>query len=1121
MRTRKILAIVLGPSILTCLWGQAQQGSIGGRVIDASGAVISGVAIRAVNSENGQRVTISSDAEGRYLIPQLLPGFYDLAVEHSGFKRLDISRIKVDTNQNVTQDIVLELGTVTEKISVDAQSALVDTVSGSVGHLVDNKEILELPLNGRNVFDLVNLTPTSFRLGGQVSIGGGRMGSASPMLDGIYNSRGGLAPTNIEMNPPIDIMQEFRVETNNYSAQYGRSNGGIVNATTKSGTNSFHGVLFEFVRNDRFDSRAWAADRKSPLRRNQYGGSLGGPIARNRTFFFYNYDAFRERRGVTRTRTVPLAAWRQGDFSALQRQVGSSGQPLPIYDPATGSLEVFPGNRIPSARLDSVAVKTLALLPAPNRSPDNPITQAGNWQENSVNPTDRVHHTIRIDHSFTAKTRIFGRYLVTIPDNADTGGTRGFGDLDPDGINLRNRRQNLAINLSHVFGPNFFVSTRYGFAKVKVRRTAIGFEKGWPAQLGLKGVEPDAFPRFNMNNGLVPTTDIGTPGTQANGGDVNNWEYHGNFDLIRGSHGLKFGGSFNRYIGDGFARRNPSGLFTIATRGTQGRTAAGTLIANTGVTLGDFLLGRPDQVAADISHNFHKRSYYYSGYWQDDWRVTRRLTLNLGLRYEAESPYYDAEGVLSNFDPDVPHPLAGKGDIPAGTRGVMTFPNRNGKGKYLFHWDRNNFSPRFGFAWRALGTNDTVVRGGFGVLFGNPYDRGIIENARLGFDAVASFANPVPFTLQQGLPAGALLAPSEQDLVPEFGSRGTKWPQSAIEFAETGRRTPYSISYNLTIQHQWRQVLFEVGYLANLGRKVTFPAINLNQIPPELLARTEIPERLRRPYAQFDSDRPTVSLLAPNWGISNYHAFTFKSERRFSNGYGWIVTYAWSKWIDNVSANGGDAVTFGDDDFIQNRYNLRGERALSTNHVPHRLVLTPIVELPFGKGKRWLNRGGAIDYIAGGWEFSGIGTLQKGSPWGVTVVNGSAILGDQGADRVLRPNIVGSIDLPDDRKGKPAAGQRGIQWFNPDGFAVPARFTFGNAARTLALGPGFVQFDLGLIKNFRVGERRRLQFRWEAFNAFNTPVFQTPNTSLGAGAFGISGAGNSDREMQFALKLYF
>jgi hypothetical protein len=248
---------------------------------------------------------------------------------------------------------------------------------------------------------------------------------------------------------------------------------------------------------------------------------------------------------------------------------------------------------------------------------------------------------------------------------------------------------------------------------------------------------------------------------------------------------------------------------------------------------------------------------------------------------------------------------------------------------------------------------------------------------------------------------------------------------------------------------------------------------------------------------------------------------TVKSERRFANGYGWAVTYTWSKWIDNVNFTGGDGSTFGDDDLIQNLRNLRLERSLSTNHVPHRVVLTPIVELPFGKGKRWMSAGGIADRILGGWQVSGIGTIQAGSPFGVTVVNGQNQLGDLGADRVLRPHIIAPLDLPSSRKGKPAEGQRGIEWFNPDAFAIPARFTFGSAARTLMLGPGIVQFDTAVMKNFRIGESRRLQFRWELFNAFNTPVFQTPATNLGAGGFGISGAGNSDREMQFALKLYF
>jgi hypothetical protein len=367
-----------------------------------------------------------------------------------------------------------------------------------------------------------------------------------------------------------------------------------------------------------------------------------------------------------------------------------------------------------------------------------------------------------------------------------------------------------------------------------------------------------------------------------------------------------------------------------------------------------------------------------------------------------------------------------------------------------------------------------------------------------------------------------MVAPKEEDLTPAFGARGTKFPVSQIQWLDPYRRTQYGENFNFTVQRQWKEILFELGYLGNLGRKVNFPNINLNLIPPNLLSRTDLPARLRRPYPQFDSDRPQLQIIAPNWGLSNYHAFTFKSDKRFSNGLGWLVTYTWSKWIDNVVFVGGDDATFGDDDQVQNIYDLRHERSLSTNHIPHRAVLAPIFELPFGTGKKWMNVTGPLDWILGGWQISGIVTLQAGSPFGVTVVNGPRdLLGDDADGTNLRADIAGDIRLPSGQQGQPAVGQRGIQWFDPAGFASPARFTHGNSSRTIMLGPGTVNFDTALTKNFRFRERYRLQFRWEAFNATNTPSFGLPGSGLGGGGFGIASAGASDREMQFALKLFY
>ncbi len=1111
---------------LALVYGQAQYGSISGRVTDPTGAVIPGVTVTLLNAVTGHSISVATGADGSYSIPQVLPGAYEIQVERSGFKSVRVTGVEVAIAQNIAHDLVLELGAVAESITIRSSAAMVETVTGSVGHIVDNKEIIELPLNSRNVFDLVGLTPASFRLGGEVSISGGRTGSALAMLDGTMNSRGGIAAQNIEMDPPVDIMQEFRVEANAYSAQYGRSNAGIVNATTKSGGNQFRGVLYEFLRNDVLDSRGWNADEKSPLRRNQFGGSLGGPIVRDRSFFFYNLDAFVERRGLVRTRTVPLAAWRTGDLSGVLRQqntpAGPVGQPLVIYDPDTNQRLPFAGNRIPSSRLDPVSIKAISFVPLPNRPPNNPITQGGNWQENAADSRDRLYHTVRLDHSFTDRIKLFGRYILAEPDDNPTGATRGFGVADTDAIDIKNRRQNFVLNSTYVLSPATFANVRMGFNRVSILRAGLGLGGNWPDKLGVKGVAPDVFPRFNMSSGLVPTTNFGTPGNQNRRAGITSAEIHGDMSLLRGAHTFKLGASFMRFHANEMSRQYASGQFIFQTRFTSGRNERGAAIANTGMTFADFLLGRLNQVNAEFSQGNARRSFYTAGYVEDSWKLSRRFTLNFGLRYELESPFHEVNNRMNNFDPYVVHPLAGTGDIPAGVRGVVTFPNRNGYGKRLIHWDPNNFAPRFSFNWRVPRFRDTVVRGGFGIFYGNPYDRNVFQIAGLGFDAVGTFRDPVPFTLQQGLPPNAMVAPKESDLTLAFGARGTPNAVSQVQWLDPYRRTQYSENFNLNIQRQWKDILFELGYLGNLGRKVNFPNINVNLIPPHLLPRTDIPARLRRPYPQFDSDRPQIQLIAPNWGLSNYHAFTFKSDKRFSNGLGWMISYTWSKWIDNVVFVGGDDATWGDNDQVQNIYNLRNERSLSTNHVPHRAVFAPIFELPFGRGKKWLNVRGPLDWFFGGWQLSGIVTLQSGSPFGVTVVNGPRdILGDDADGTNLRADIVGNIHLPPDQKGKPAVGQRGIQWFNPAGFAPPARFTHGNSSRTIMLGPGLASMDSAVSKTFRFLERYRLQFRWEAFNSTNTPHFGLPGSGLGGGGFGVSEAGSSNREMQFALKLYF
>jgi len=1108
------------------LLAQGQRGSIGGTITDAAGSALAGVRVSVINEETGSAFEALSADDGTFLAPQLLPGFYRLQAELAGFRQLKVEHVQVNIDQAVALNLRLEVGQVTETVTVEGAAALLNTEQGAVGHVVQNRQIVDLPLNGRNAFDLVNLTPASFRLNGFVSIAGGRTQAASAMLDGVINSRGGLGSENIEINPPIDSMQEFKVQANSMSAEFGRTSAGLINATTKSGGNKLHGSVYEFLRNDLFDSRGWNVDQKAPLRRNQFGATVGGPIRKNKSFFFYNYDGFRERRGVVRTRRVPTERERRGDFSQTEFEVrpGASGGVLPIYDPLTG--KPFPGNVIPLERLDPVGRKALEFIPLPNRPPNNPVTQAGNWQQNSVNSDTHDYHIMRLDHDFTTHTKIFGRYILVDPDGSPDGAAPGFGLSDPDAINVFNRRQNLAINFQHIFSPKLIATIIMGGTRLSILRQSVAAGQDIPGKLGLKGVEPDAFPRFNFSGGKVPMTNFGTTGNQNRIAAFTNTQYTGSLTWIKGDHSLKFGAEYWRFNANEINRNMASGQFTFQPTPTQGRNAQGQLIANTGLPLASFLLGIIDSVNVRIDAGIGKRSFYTAGYVQDDWKAHPRLTLNFGLRYEVESPVSEVANRMNSFDPRVPHPLAGRvvdGQlIPAGTKGVVTFPGRNGQGKYLVDWDRNNFAPRFGLAFRPFNHNRTVVRAGFGIFYGSPYNREVIQQMRLGFGGVANFRTPVPFTLREGLPPGALQFPAEQDLVPEFGSIGTKWPQQQVQFLDPERRTNYSQNFNLTIAQQVKDMAFEVAYLGNLGRKVPFPNINLNHIPTGLLSRTDIPVRLRRPYPQYPGDTAQVQILSPNWGISNYHAFVVKSEKRFASGVGWIFAYTLSKWIDNVTFTGGDDATFGDDDQVQNIYNLRAERSLSTNDIRHRVVISPIIELPFGRGKRWWQKG-VLAQAFGGWSLSTIATLQSGSPFGVTVSNGPRdLLGDNADGKNLRPNLVGDPNLPSSQKGTPATGGViGIQWFNPEAFAVPAQFTYGTAPRTVMTGPGRANFDVAILKSFHFTERYRLQFRFEMFNALNRPQFGVPGNTLGASGFGIATATGSDRELQFGLKFFF
>lgn len=1105
--------------------------------------MIPGANVVVTNVETGTEFTAQTGANGTYLIPNLPAATYDVAASADGFKKRTIRNLRLNANTQSQQNFALELGAVTETVEVTAAQLQVQTTSGSVGQAVQIEQIQELPQINRNVFSLVNLVPGAFFKNGRVSIGGGRTQSALAQVDGVNNSRGGLGVQNIEMAPPIDSMQEFKVEVNAMGAEYGRSSSGVINAVTRSGTNRWTGSLYEFLRNDKLDAAGWNNDTKPKLRRNNFGFTIGGPIKKNKTFIFYNADFFRQRNGVVRTRNVGLPEWHTGDFSTATQKKGNSAVVVPVYDPDSrtdGSFtdprgtSPFPNNIIPSSRLDPVAVQAAAFYPGPNRPANNPFNQAGNWQENTNNERNRDYHTMRLDHTFTQKWRSYIRYIFTDPDDSITGYSQGFGVADMNGLEVFNQRKNAALNNTYTFSPTFFVSTIIGFNRVHLRRKSGGCcDTNFADQFGipeLRDVAGETFPRFNVQGGRVPVSQIGAAGNANRVAAFTNFDFEANFTKIMGSHTLKFGGKYTAYQGNEVSRPQPSGVYRFTGNMTRSRTPGGKRDANTGINYADFMLGRVWNIDARVAPGIGKRIKYYSGYFQDDWKVTSRLTLNLGLRYEIESPITEVADRHNGFCQFCPNPAAGTNGIPENAIGRVLFPNRDGTGKYLWKWDKNNFAPRFGFAYRLKEDNSLVIRGGAGIFYGNPYDRNSIQPGRAGFDNIFRRRGGYNMLLSEGVPAGSLDNIPESELHGAFGVRGSRFETSTIQFFDQDREVPYTMNFNLTLQQSWKGINWEYGILGNLGRQTPFPNINLNHIDPKNLPLTaglsEREKALRfRRWNAWSGNQNQIQIFAPNWGISNYWGLTFKSERRYQNGLGWTVAYTHVQWIDNLIFTGGGNSTFGDNDFPQNIYDIANERSGSTNRVPHRVVVAPIWDLPFGRnralGSNWHP---VLDAIAGGWQVSTIGTMQTGAPFGVLVQNGPAdIRNDTAPGTVLRPHLTGApIELSN--RGDPAPnGIIGKVFLNEAAFENPAQFTLGNASRTLpgVYGAPIVSFDFMLAKNFRWGERYRAQFRWEMLNFMNTPQFNLPNQAFGDSNFGIVGGASGRRIMQLGMKVYF
>ena len=1075
-------------SIVAGAWGQTVTSTITGRLTDASNAGVPAAKVVAVSEDSGVKYESVSNEIGLYHIGSLSPGTYRVEVEASGFQRTVRPGVALQVSAVVQVDLVLQLGSLTETVNVAATAPVVESQSSSVAQLVERGMIEGMPLPNRAATALIALSPGAVVMdsgsGGEnipiFSVGGGRARNQNYSLDGGNATNVvGLAVPQQQNSLPMDAMQEFRVISNNYAAEHGHSTGGIITLSTKSGSNEYHGSVFEYLRNDALDARNFFSATKAPLRLNQFGGSFGGPVRKNKTHFFTSWEGTRQVTGGTSIQTMPDAAQRSGDFSGTR---DAAGRMILIYDPVTGSgatRQPFPGNAIPANRLDSVAKAMTAYWPNPNRT--GLITGANNFGANTHPSFNRNIVIGRLDHQFRPSDQLMVRYYIN-DNQTENSGAFGIPDSDPSATMSQGRSQNILGAWTHIFRPNLVNDLRFGHIRRKNIQQRAATGTNLAGKLGLKGVSDAAFPIV----GITGVAGLGNNPFRLQT-PIDDTQVQDSLAWYRGSHALKFGVEYRRGSNRDDTDTSSSGQFAFNPQIT-GLPGA----SNTGIAFASFLLGEANSASIVRPDIIASHAGYWASYIQDDWRISDRLTLNLGLRWEAEVPRTVDDDRMNAFDTRAINPVSG-------TAGVITFAGSNGVPRSAYDMDANNFGPRFGFAWRADAAGKTVIRGGAGLFYGPTVSNIVATAASLGFSTNASIIATQPginsaMRLREGFPA--YTRPTLDQLGAGFGAVAVgKSPQTTATFFERNRPTPSSIQYNVNLQREiTRGVLVEASYLANLSHHLTGNDLTINQVPPDQMGAGNA--QLRRPFPQFTN----VLVINPPAGNSSYHAGFVKLEKRYARGLSLLTHYTFSKFIDDVAAYN----EYGNPGSYMDAYNRSLDKSLSGNDVRHRAVVSAVYELPFLRGKS------IVDKLLGGWKTGLLANFQAGPPFTVMNLTDTTNAFPAGG---LRPDLIGDPALD--------SGRSNARWFNTDAFRAPAQYRFGTSPRSVLRGPGIVSFDLSLLKNFSITERLKAEFRGEAYNLLNHANFGLPGGTLGGPGFGVISSARASRAVQLGLRIAF
>ena len=1063
---------------LSAASGQMGRAELFGAVRDSSGLPVAGASVQAQEQSTGAGSQTVTNEAGEYHFFALASGDFVLTVSKPGFATLRRAGIELRGADRIALDLHLQVGDMAESIEVNAAPPLLQTTSGVQSFVVDRKKLNALPLDGRNFVSLIALAPGVAMPPGSTSvpsllprINGSRPRTSEYIYDGISVLQ--PEPGQVAYFAVIDAIQEFRVQINSYSAEYGRSNGGVIQVSTKSGTNEFHGTLFEYFRNQVLNARNYFAGSgaKPPFKRNQYGLVAGGPIQRNRTFFFADWQGTRLRIGNTRFSSVPTRSELAGVFSEA------------IFDPATtrrtdaGNYirDPFPNNTLPAGRFDATAASLLHRYPASNAG-----GTANNYRRLGIDTTDQDLFDTRLDRYFVERHRVFGRYTYLRDSSAPgTPLPDGSGNIASGVIgNTLTRADSVATGYSYTISPEAVNQVRFGFSRRGFQRTGVNTTQ--------------AAPIFQ----IAGFQQLGPPESAASRFTTSVTQLIDTHTTIKGRHSLKFGTDIRLERLDVLQPPDPAGLYSFSAVQTAGLSVAGAPTATSGSSLASFLLGQVNAFNIDIQQQVLKpRATVAEFFAHDDWRISQRLTLSFGLRYTLNFPSTEANnrGAVFNLNTQ-----------------QLEFLGKNGISRAARRLDLNNFGPRVSLAYKL--TDSFVIRSGYGLVW--------IEQAGITtpftvpfFPFIQSVGQKSPdnihpaFLLSEG--------PSVQVTEPN--------PDSGLGQGVFGvdRKTGsgYAQQWNFTLQKTFgTQWTTELGYLGSKLTHLGVPDTNLNQLPASSLALGsqltqqvanpffgQIPassslggatitrQQLLRAYPRFT----TVSLFRNNIGNSTYHAFGAHLERRFSRGLTMTASYTFSKLIDDASSVFDASILTGPPaNFpVADSYNRRLEKDLSNGDIPHVLSSGFVYQLPFGRG----------------WQVAGVIRIQSGMPVAVTQITNFNSFAGYGTQR---PNRTRDPNLP--------SGQRSVsQWFNTAAFVQAPQFAIGNSSRNPVRGPGYRTADLMLGKTFPLKERMNLEFRAEVFNVSNTPPLGQPNGVAGNAAFGSITSAFDPRVFELALKVNF